>query len=75
MYSIHYGIKLDEKDRRIYDKYCYESYRDLLRLQFYFADNHVDMEYTDLVSPAELVFMAEVLGDFIDEKNKKMNGN
>lgn len=66
---------MEDKDKKIYDKYCYESYRDLLRLQFYFADNNVSMNYTDTISPAELVFMSEVLGDFIDEKNKKMNGN
>lgn len=58
---------------RVYDKYCYESYKDLLRLQFYFADNHVSMEYTNTVSPAELVFMSEVLGDYIEEKNKAIN--
>jgi len=33
------------------------------------------MEYTDMISPAELVFMSEVLGDFIEEKNKNINGN
>jgi hypothetical protein len=60
---------------RVYDKYCYESYRDLVRLQFYFADNNVSMEYTNTVSPAELIFMSEILGDFIEEKNRSINNS
>lgn len=58
---------------KLYDKYCYESYRDLVKLQIYFADNNISMEYTDSKSPAELIFMQEILGDYIDEKNKRLN--
>ena len=54
---------------KILQKYTYNSYKELVRLQIYLADNNIQFSYTDTLSPAELSFLADSVSDYLKEKN------
>ena len=60
---------MDEETRKTLQKYTYNSYKELIRLQIYLADSNIQFSYTDTISPAELIFLSDSVSDYLKEKN------
>lgn len=62
-----------EKEVELYClSFCRNSYKEVLRLQIFMADNKIPFTYTDTISLSELNFLYTTLCDYLDEKNSSL---
>ena len=61
--------EIDPEVERHCRSFCRDSYREVLRLQIFMAENDIPITYTDTISLSELNYLFEVLNDYLKEKN------
>ena len=69
LYSKLKNIKISKQEETQALNYNRTSYKEILRLQIFLAENNISFIYTDTLSLSELIYLYSTLNEYLKEKN------